>query len=196
VFAKAAALHAASLWPGAPAPLAALRVPSAHVAAAAGLAGVLCSAMIYAATRRSHWNGASTGFKFLGTTGLLGAAATCALPVLRGGAPPRAALFVVLALAACKLAYEAGVVRHLRDRQHTTLKRVALLMVRDLRGVTLARFVTGGLGGVALPAALLHGSAGPAAAVAMLVLLLAGELAERHLFFTAAPPSHMPGALA
>ena len=85
------------------------------------------------------------------------------------------------------------------------LKRSALLMVRDLRRVTLARFICGALGGVLLPvlavlliAPRVSAAAAPllgALTVAIFLLSLAGELSERYLFFSAAPSSKMPGAL-
>jgi hypothetical protein len=69
-------------------------------------------------------------------------------------------------------------------------------MLRDLAPATRARFVSGALGGLALPAiALLSGTRFPALAIAMFALLLCGELCERYLFFKAAPPSRMPGGL-
>ena len=92
----------------------------------------------------------------------------------------------------------------MRDPHHSVLKRSALLMVRDLRAVTLARFICGALGGLALPALALGvasraGGAPPpligVLTIAIFLLCLAGELSERYLFFAAAPPSKMPGGL-
>ena len=78
-----------------------------------------------------------------------------------------------------------------RDKRYTELKRSALVLVRDLRGWTVARFAALALGGVVLPLA------GPAlgVAIASLVLLLAGELCERMQFFAAASSPAMPGAV-
>jgi DMSO reductase anchor subunit len=189
----------------------------AAVAAGAGVAGVVCSVMVYAATRRDHWRGSLTGLKFGMTTLLLGLAtvmmvSTVAALVNPGGAPPFwttpafRELGLALALAsAIKLGFELTILRHIHDRHHSVLKRSALLMVRDLRRVTLARFICGALGGVVLPAlaVLLIAPRVPADAgpllgvltVAIFVLCLAGELSERYLFFSAAPSSKMPGAL-
>ncbi len=193
----------------------------AAVAAGAGVAGVVCSVMVYAATRRDHWRGSLTGLKFGMTTLLLGVAAVMMVStvstVLAGRASPGGApafwataafreLGLALALAAAiKLGFELSILRHVHDRHHSVLKRSALLMVRDLRRVTLARFICGALGGVLLPvlAVLLIAPRAPAAAgpmlgaltVAIFLLCLAGELSERYLFFAAAPSSKMPGAL-
>jgi DMSO reductase anchor subunit len=173
--------------------------------------------MVYAATRRAHWRGSLTGLKFGMTTLLLGLAtvmmvSTVAALASPGGVPrfwttpAFRELGLALALAsAIKLGFELSILRHVHDRHHSVLKRSALLMVRDLRRVTLARFICGALGGVALPAlgVLLlapraAADAGPllgVLTVAIFVLCLAGELSERYLFFSAAPSSKMPGAL-
>jgi formate dehydrogenase iron-sulfur subunit len=195
--------------------------PLAAVAAGAGVAGVVCSVMVYAATRRDHWRGSLTGLKFGMTTLLLGLATVMMVStvstVVAGlahpdGAPPFWAtpafreLGLALALAsAIKLGFELSILRHIHDRHHSVLKRSALLMVRDLRRVTLARFICGALGGVLLPvlavlliAPRVSAAAAPllgALTVAIFLLSLAGELSERYLFFSAAPSSKMPGAL-
>jgi Fe-S-cluster-containing dehydrogenase component/DMSO reductase anchor subunit len=180
-----------------------------------GLLGVLCSVMVYAATRRAHWRGSLTGPRFFGTTLLLGAAAVLTVSVLTagtlGGAEGtarlvRAALLLVMAASAVKLLAEASVFRHLKGNRHTVGKRVALVMIRDLERPTLARFLCGGVGGVVIPGLALmvlpetlSGSGFTpglrGAMVAALVLVLVGELLERYLFFKAAPASRMPGGL-
>jgi DMSO reductase anchor subunit len=193
----------------------------AAVAAGAGVAGVVCSVMVYAATRRDHWRGSLTGLKFGMTTLLLGLAtvmmvSTVSTVVARLAHPDSAPPFwttpafrelgLALALAsAIKLGFELSILRHIHDRHHSVLKRSALLMVRDLRRVTLARFICGALGGVLLPvlavlliAPRVSAAAAPllgALTVAIFLLSLAGELSERYLFFSAAPSSKMPGAL-
>jgi formate dehydrogenase iron-sulfur subunit len=173
-----------------------------------GLLGVFCSVMIYVATRRTHWGGGITGAKFFGTTFLLGPATVLGvselvasyLPaevrdVLMGRLAP-SLLVVVLAAAVTKLAVELVLLRHFNDKRHTVLKRMAILMLRDLRRATTWRFLAIVIGGVLLPLVTLLGITsatwtGPLA----LVLLVAGEFCERYMFFKAAPPSRMPGAL-
>jgi formate dehydrogenase iron-sulfur subunit len=166
----------------------------AVAAVGAGLGLVACSAMVYAATRRVHWRLTATGPRFFGTTVVLGAAAAAAISAVTG-APGvvRGLAAVVLVTAAAKLVTEATVLRHLRGHAHTVGKRVASLMVGDLRGPTVARFLCGALGGLLLPAVVLAGA--PMAALPALGLVLAGEILERYLFFKAAPPSRMPGGL-
>jgi formate dehydrogenase iron-sulfur subunit len=187
----------------------------AALAVAAGIAGVVCSVMVYAATRRDHWRGSLTGLKFGMTTLLLGVAtvlmvSTVAALVVGGAAafsttPAFRQLCGVLGLASIvKLGFELSILRHIRDPHHSVLKRSAILMVRDLRRVTAARFICGALGGVLLPGlgmlAVTRGLAGVEAPLGVLTVLifllcLAGELCERYLFFSAAPSSKMPGAL-
>ncbi|HET6148126.1 MAG TPA: DmsC/YnfH family molybdoenzyme membrane anchor subunit [Polyangia bacterium] len=190
---------------------------AAAVAAGAGIAGVVCSVMVYAATKREHWRGSLTGLKFGLTTLVLGLATvlmvtTVAALVAGGaGAAPFSSTPLFRQLGAAlgistlvKLGFELSILRHVRDPHHSVLKRSALLMLRDLRRVTLARFVCGALGGLALPALALGivaravGAPPPLVGVltiAIFLLCLAGELCERYLFFAAAPPSKMPGGL-
>jgi hypothetical protein len=110
-------------------------------------------------------------------------------------------LIVVVMAAAAKLIFEAAQLRHYRDKEHTIPKRVAIVMLRDLKRVTIARFLCGGLGGLLLPLVALArfgpegASLGPGSVAAMFVLLVVGEFCERYMFFKAAPPSRMPGAL-
>jgi formate dehydrogenase iron-sulfur subunit len=158
------------------------------VVTVAGAVAIGCSVMVYAATRRECWRGPTTAFRFFMTALVLGAATV----MLGGTSPPLArALAIVAALA---LAHEGSVFRHLRRRQHTALKRAAILMKGDLAAVTVARFACGLVGGVVLPACIGYGHAdGRGLAIAVFALTLAGELASRWLFFTAATAPKMPG---
>jgi formate dehydrogenase iron-sulfur subunit len=103
------------------------------------------------------------------------------------------------------LIFDASLLRHRLARAHTSMRRMAVLMTTDLASATKARFACGTAGGLLIPAVLLIaaplgswpvGVGAGLTAAAMLALLLAGEIAERYLFFAAAPPSRMPGALA
>jgi Fe-S-cluster-containing dehydrogenase component/DMSO reductase anchor subunit len=212
LFANVAALYAVSLVP----PLAFLpplalqlleliRPLRSHLelaAAGMGLLGVSCSALIYAATKRSQWSLAPTAIKFFGTTVVLGGAAVLVMDAATGASTVSGTvrlflLRAVLGVAALKVLYEAGVLRHLGGRQHTTAKRIALLMVGELRAFTAVRFAAGAAAvgvGVALHQRLL-GDAPPGLALplGLFALLGLGESLERAMFFTAAPPSRMPG---
>ena len=204
LFAGSAAAYAASLlatrWP---LPilllLARWRDVFEWAAIGSGAAGVISSVMIYAATRRAQWRGTPTAFKFNATTVLLGAAA--ALVVDAGmGVGGRAApilLAIVGIVSTTKIAFELSALRHLRSRQQTPDKRVALLLVGALRPPAVARLLIGGMAGMVLPLVFVRMGGGPSVVGAALMAagLIAGELLERSLFFRSAPPSRMPGAL-
>ncbi len=212
LFAGAAAAFAAASLPGVRARLPGL--PAAGwleaVAVLLGLASVFCSVMVYVVTRRASWAGPITGFRFFATTVLLGLAAThgnlelgAALAMAPAASDPallRGLLWAVIAVGASKLAVEAAVLRHLRGGRPGGPRRVARLLVGELRPLALSRLACGVLGGLLLPALLLaegdtRPGASPLAALVALAALLAGELLERRLFFQAAPASRMPGAL-
>ncbi|MCY4025840.1 MAG: dimethyl sulfoxide reductase anchor subunit [Acidobacteria bacterium] len=187
--------------------------------ALSGTAGVLCSVMVYAYTKRDFWNGPATACRFLLTAAVLGLAAAW-LPLLlivAVGGDARLATAAVdnygtllcrglIAATAAKLLFEALLFRHLAARSTTSLKRTARLMTGTLSNVTLARFAAGLLGGLAMPALLLvsrvptHPDHGQDVVFAVLVGMLfvaclAGELLERYLFFAAVASPRMPGTL-
>jgi len=180
-----------------------------------GLAGILCSIMIYRCTRRPLWSGSGTFVRFLATTIVLGLSTALLTSAIAGGLASsptvrdavaefheRLLPALVLAVAA-KLVFEASLFAHLLSKHQTPLKRSALLLKRELSAVTTWRFLLGSLGGLALPAiwmrldrdAGLTGVAVPLMAAGQFLLLVAGELCERYLFFTAAVAPRMPGGL-
>ena len=115
----------------------------------------------------------------------------------------RILMLVLLGASALKLGTEALVFRHLRSAHHSVGKRLALLMKGEFSQLTTLRFLAGGLGGLVLPlvglawgASRTPSGALTAVTVVLPVLLLTGELAERYLFFAAAPASRMPGGIA
>lgn len=195
------------MWPAVPGKAMLLQAAPLirYGAAGAGVLGVFCSVMVYAATKRPHWSGAITGMKFISTTLILGAAAVAAVATATGGAASviKALLTSVVGLSVMKMLFEAGVFRHRNARQHSVLRRMALLMSGELSKFSFLRFAAGLAGGVALPLLALTAKQGsvPNASVAIvgavlsLGLLLVGELTERYLFFRAAPGSRMPGGL-
>ncbi|MFT3927777.1 MAG: dimethyl sulfoxide reductase anchor subunit [Myxococcales bacterium] len=168
-----------------------------------GLLGVFCSVMVYVATRREQWSFTQTGLKFFSTTLLLGCASVLAVSTF--GAEARAAHrpsllhWVIMGCAAFKLVFEGHALSYASDRRTTAMKRMALVMRGELSRVTMLRFGLLLVGGVLLPWELLSqsspGTSWAPIAIAMLGTLLAGELAERYLFFRAAPASRMPGGL-
>jgi formate dehydrogenase iron-sulfur subunit len=161
-----------------------------------GVVGIACSVAIYDATRRAWWTASITGFKFFLTAAVLGLATTIVTSSAhRDRSGVAATLSCAVALVSMlKAAGEATLFLHLGDKRHTALKRSALLAANDLRGWSVARFAALALGGIALPLAnASRGSLG--LAIASLVVLALGELAERTLFFAASSSPGMPGAL-
>jgi DMSO reductase anchor subunit len=174
------------------------------LAAGAGALGVFCSVMVYVATKREQWSGATTGIKFFGTTLILGGASVFAVAQLTNAElvldrGTSAVLWFVMAASLVKLAYEGRGLLHARDRRHSIAKRMARVMLKDLKYSTALRFCAGALGGLLLPLVFLHvpirDEIVPFLATLMLATLAAAELAERYLFFRAAPASRMPGGL-
>lgn len=182
--------------------------------AAFGLLGVFCSIMIYRRTGRLYWNGVSTGTRFTLTTAALGLAATLFTSAIvarvagSGSGNSQTAVWLLqslLLVMGIKLGFEASVLLHLRQRQHTQLKRTARLMVGDLAPATLGRFGSGILGGIVIPGFFwldFVSTTEPGRAVlpcaasgVMFLSLLVGELLERYLFFTAVAAPKMPGGL-
>jgi Fe-S-cluster-containing dehydrogenase component/DMSO reductase anchor subunit len=164
--------------------------------AASGLSAVICSIMVYAVTGRERWRAPATSARFLSTTALLGAATVLLTAALSGALPAAAARsleIVVIAVSAVELGTELTLFRHLRARRHTAHKRSAILLAGELRTATSWRFACGAIGGIALPLIALAAGPGIVLAAASFVLLVAGELLERHLFFAAACAPRMPG---
>jgi len=133
------------------------------VVAASGLAGVACSVMIYASTRRPFWNPAYTAFRFLLTCLVLGIPVAVLIRLANwtladGGAPARpwqqasyGLCLALLAAAAAKLLAEGAVFTWLRGRTFTPLRRTAVLLAGDLARTTQLRFAAGAVGGLLLP---------------------------------------------
>lgn len=172
-----------------------------------GVLGIACSVLIYHVTRRAFWNAPATGFKFFMTAAVLGLATTlvtfsAAKGLVHDASPgsPFGALVaglsrILVAASVTKLVGELVVFRHLKDRRYTESKRSALLMTGDLARYTWARFGFLIVGGVLLPLFDWTGPVSTAVSAASLALLLAGELAERTLFFAAVSSPAMPGGL-
>ena len=222
LFAAAASAFAGALFfPQVPS---AIQTALGYAGAVTGVGGVFCSVMVYAATRRAHWRGSVTGFKFSLTTVVLGAATVImasilSTTVMAHDAAVAPALVstgvfqllsvILMGASAIKLTSELSDLRHLRDPHHSVMKRHAVLLVGPLGRFTRARYWTGVGGGLVLPAVGLlvlkfAGSSGAATFpyVALVVLsvlsfglCLVGELLERYLFFAAAPASRMPGGI-
>jgi DMSO reductase anchor subunit len=210
LFAGLALLHGVSVaarhlpLPALPVALVELSPRFESIAALTGVLGVFSSVTVYVATRREQWSGTQTGVKFFGTAITLGAASVFAVSVVTSpqellGRVNSALLWLVLSASLAKGALELAELAHAGQVRQSPLKRMARLMLGELRTVTLLRFLAGAAGGVLLPWFLLSTSPRVAAlpwlASLMLVLILIGEFCERYLFFSASPSSRMPGGL-
>lgn len=185
------------------------------VAGGCGIAGVICSVMVYAVTHRVFWNAVPTAFKFSLTTAVLGAAASITISLVAACCSATAhpsdvmtaygrPLCVVLAISTTvKLLAEVTVFRHLRQKQASPMRRSAVLMRGELSAVVQSRFILGFVGGIALPGMLLQiGLSSETSrlliglvAGASFIACLAGEVLERYLFFTAVAQPKMPGGV-
>jgi formate dehydrogenase iron-sulfur subunit len=166
-----------------------------YAAFAFGVAGVFCSAMIYAATGRGFWSIGRTGPKFALTALLTGTSGVAASGLF--------GLMIALPLiVAAKLAVEALCLRS-GDSRRETLSRVARILGHPLEFKSRARWFWATCGGLVLPllAAACHfdqpdrGVPVQFLAGLSFIACVVGELYERYLFFAAAGKSRMPGAL-
>lgn len=188
--AATAATIVANGWSPIPLPVMPLLVATSLI----GLLGLFCSVMIYVDTHRAFWRPASTGPRFLGSglvLGLAGALTAPEMPVVLGP--------LLAACMAIKLFLEARALGALREQPegppspaHQTAR---LLTGPLLRPVNEVRVCAAIIGGVLLPPLVASGAATIAFAWIGLALVLAGELAERYLFFRAVDAPKMPGTV-
>jgi DMSO reductase anchor subunit len=183
----------------------ALALTLSGLSLAAGIAGVSCSVMVYAATRRPFW-GARLAFPRFGTTTCLLGSSVLLLACSFAGEPTArglglAAALGLIAVAVLKVRGEATFLTHRDDREDTPLRRSALLLDGPLAPAWRLRVALCVVGGITLP--LYWIALGPAliptdgAAIATLAFLvaIAGELTERCLFFAAVVRPKMPGGM-
>ncbi|WP_245764690.1 DmsC/YnfH family molybdoenzyme membrane anchor subunit [Planctomicrobium piriforme] len=197
--------------------LVAMISPLGLAVTAVGGLGVFCSAMIYVFTKRELWNFERTILRFALTSIVMGLATSwLSLVIMQHFSEPTVAARVseqlaeplarmLMAAMACKLLFDATILRHLLDFRNAPLKRSALLIVGPLRRISFSRVVAGVVGGILIPAVVLqqlsHGpawTASPGGELSILTMWLAclsGELLERYLFFAAVSSPRMPGGV-
>jgi DMSO reductase anchor subunit len=154
--------------------------------AATGVVGLWSSVMIYATTHRRSWRTTTVAWKFSLTAAVCGLATVLWASTLSSRPIGRSALATLALLMAVKLVAEVAVSR----------QDAALLLSLDLRRTTMGRTAAGLAGGVLLPLTLASTTfadgrttwLGAAALTLALLLIVAGELLERSLFFTTASP--------
>ncbi len=184
-------LFTAVLWLKPELLTAAIGHPASGIAALLGLGSVFCSVMLYADTQREFWSFGRSFGKFFGSVTLLGLAGSGTL--LDSSACWGATIAVFLA----KLATDLEILRFLKVPGFPPLKKSALLITRRFSRIAFARVAFGICGGVLLPGALLvaRHPFGRATGLVAVLLLLAGEMCERFLFFAAVAPTKMPGGI-
>lgn len=161
---------------------------------ASGLLGVFCSVMIYHDTQRAFWNFPVSYGKFCGTTfGLALAAYLSVHCVVSAAHVPMVGFVAVIALFIIKMALEATQLRAATLPEMTPAKKSALLMLKPLKLITVARYSAGVTGVFCIVGVLFGGTPG-LLSVSGFALLLVGELLERVLFFKAVAAPKMPGA--
>ncbi len=191
---------AADCWPQTRAHLAPLIT---WLVCSAGLFAVFCSAMIYQSTRRPGWSRGQPLCKFFGTTVLLGSAvALFCTGLAEARWKPffgqsfdfeKVVTICLLLTSAAKLTGDCSVFVHLRDRESSTARRTARLLIGPLAGTAMSRYACGLTGGIFLPVFALIFGAGLYPATGMLLLCATAEILERQLFFKAVMPLKMPG---
>ena len=179
------------------------------LAAFVGLAGVMCSGMIYHQTRRAFWRGFRSLGRFLLTTVALGVAGAWALDAWKGGPTQRTLPCLLLLITTAKIALDLRLLRRADSEEAElawprpaqadswSLTQTARRLRGTLGSVQRARFTCAWVGGMLLPMFALQGviSVLSPLAVGAFVLGVAGEILERWLFFRAVVPARMPGGL-
>ncbi len=160
---------------------------SLFAVAAASLAAVYASAMVYRDTPRPLWASRVTLWRFLLSAAVGGGAAY----LMAGGWNAFIASLLPVAML-FKLGLEARVLRHRDDEEPNPLWKAAQLMTDRLGSVWRLRIALG-LSGSLLP---LASAARPGSGVPFLaafLLIACGEILERYLFFITGIAPRMPG---
>lgn len=155
------------------------------LAAVVGAGGVLCSALIYVATRRTWWAPRFAVSKFVGTSAVTGSLLLAAL-----GVATTAMALVGAAALVVSMSVQGAL---LRDRwtSDSDLDRTRRLLLGPLATSTRWRF---GLAATAVFLAVIAGASGSLGVAGVAALAaVAGEFVERYQFFVASVAPRMPG---
>jgi formate dehydrogenase iron-sulfur subunit len=161
---------------------------------ASGAAALICSAMIYVATRREFWSARRTIPRFIITAVLLGSAGALLVLSATGQAISPVMIGVVLAAAVLRLMADISQYEWRFDEPATQCSRSTELLTKALRNWNHTQALAAMLGGVLVPLAMFElPLLTLPLSIASLVLLVAAELIQRGLFFAAAVGPRMPG---
>ncbi|MBI2119176.1 MAG: dimethyl sulfoxide reductase anchor subunit [Elusimicrobia bacterium] len=173
-----------------------------------GLAALGTSVMVYRATKRDSWNTSLTIWKFYLSAFVTGSSFFLLLldffsfynsEIFFNLMQTRKFLLLaILSGILLKLSIESSILSHLKNRHLNPLKRSALLLIGELKNVFKARICCGLVGGIGIPGILFLMEDSIRIFILLLgsvsfVLILAGELLERYLFFTSEGSDKMPG---
>jgi formate dehydrogenase iron-sulfur subunit len=188
-----------------------LRAALLAMVVSTGVAGVVCSVLVYHVVQRPFWRAPLGGIKFAGTSLVLGlgtALVSTSVASLFHSSPPGTDRLVIEAVAIAfvvassgKLWLEYRLCRGFAKSELAALRGTARLLGGALARPAAVRRFLGVVGGVVLPlvavavaaTATAGAAAGAAAALLALAVSIAGEMAERYLFFTAVVRPRMPG---
>ncbi len=158
----------------------ALTLLVAGATAGVGILAAFTSAMVYIDTGRAFWSPLLTGSRFAGTALVM---APASLSVFF---PSPALVGICLAVLMAKLAVELIPLKAARNKLWDGRKKSALVQLGPLRNLLYSRIAIAIAGIIFL---------GVGIAPAGALLLLAGELLERSLFFRAVDTPKMPGVI-
>jgi Fe-S-cluster-containing dehydrogenase component/DMSO reductase anchor subunit len=178
---------------------AAVMATLAAATACCGIAGLLCSAKIYADTRRAFWQMRHTAPRFFGSAIVLGLGSALVTAVAHDERALTLELAIALPIAmAAKLLLEGRALEPLKADQNevTPALKTARLLVGPLRSSNELRGACGIIGGVVLPWIIAAMSTSPWVAWIALLFTATGEFLERSLFFRAVDAPKMPGVSA
>jgi formate dehydrogenase iron-sulfur subunit len=201
---------AATAYAGASVVRAPIAGPLAAAAAASGITAVGCSALVYIVTGRASWRARATVWRFAATAASTGPLLFTSIMLWASAGGPldqRArwtalcAVAVTASAMVAKLGGEVLVLRTGRSPSAPERARAARLLTGPLALQSQWRFALGGVGGIVGPAVMLlvlsraepSAVAGAVVATLALACTVAGELVERHQFFTASVAPRMPG---
>ncbi len=169
-----------------------------------GILGTFCSVMVYVFTQRSLWSFHRTNMRFFGTAVVTGLSLVLTILVSEpelSSIAVRVISLLLMILAGSKILGEFALLWHLKDAQLTDDKKTSLLLTGALRSTVVFRIACGVIGGIVFPTLIGMGvgsvpiSLLTGVAVVGCLFVIAGELAERTLFFQAVIAPRMPGGM-
>lgn len=166
----------------------------AVVAALSGLAGVAASGMVYVDTRRPFWSAPLVAGKFAGTTLLLGASLAAAVWSWQGAPGALAAGAVALGGHWLLIFWERFALRAVLQSPSRSWHASAQILHHHHRLSQRFRWAMVVLTGVVVPGVIfVLPWMVPESLTLSLMAMAAGQVVERHQFFTASAAPRMPG---